>query len=210
MYLETGIFPEFVFYRENKNMSENVVVGLDLSLTGTGMCIKDGQGIRVETIKTLPKDFANDLSRLIHIREAILSKLPADVKMVCIEDFFTGAHAASAIKIAMLGTVIRLALYEKGISFTLVAPATLKKYILGKGVGEKSLILREVYKKYPNIDVKDDNQADSVVLCHIAESLCLKRSGVEQESLLKPQEEVLKGLLAAASERGYNWVKQSD
>ena len=189
-------------------MSENiVVVGLDLSLTGTGLAIKDAQGVRVETIKTLPKDFPNDLSRLIHIRDAILSKMPDRVDMVAIEDFFAGVNPASAIKIAMLGTVIRMALYEKGVKFTLCAPTSLKKFILGKGVGEKSLILREVYKKYPEIEVKNDNEADSVVLCHLAESLHLKRLGIKQESLLKPQEEVLKGLMAPESERRYNWEK---
>jgi crossover junction endodeoxyribonuclease RuvC len=147
--------------------------GLDLSLQATGFCLKNGQTITIETIKTEPKDFKNDLARLVHIRDTILRKIPVDVKMICVEDFFTPSNAmqaGSAIKLAMLGTAVRMALYERGIPFVIIAPSQLKKFVTGKGTGEKSMILREVYKRW-GIDAKDDNQADASVLAYLAEAL---------------------------------------
>ena len=154
-------------------LGENTFVGLDLSLTSTGFCRKVGKSFTIETVKTEPKNFKNDLDRLIHIRDTLLRKIPANVKMICIEDFFVPSNKlqiGSGIKLAMLGTTIRLALYERGLPFVIISPSQLKKFVTGKGSGEKSMILREVYKRW-GIDAKDDNQADATVLSYIAEAL---------------------------------------
>jgi crossover junction endodeoxyribonuclease RuvC len=158
---------------QEKYVAGQSYVGLDLSLTSTGFCLKNGSTITIDTIKTEPKNFKNDLDRLIHIRNTIISKLPADVKMVCIEDFFVPSNKlqiGSGIKLAMLGTTIRMALYERGIPFVIVSPLQLKKFVTGKGVGDKSMILREVFKRW-GINAKDDNQADASVLAYLAEAL---------------------------------------
>lgn len=151
----------------------DVFVGLDLSLTSTGFCLKQGKTITIDTVKTDPKKFKDDLDRLVHIRDTLLRMIPKDVRMICVEDFFTPSNAmqiGSAIKLAMLGTAVRMALYEKGIPFITIAPSQLKKFVTGKGVGDKSMILREVYKRW-GIDAKDDNQADASVLAYLAEAL---------------------------------------
>lgn len=151
----------------------DIFVGLDLSLTGTGFCLKRGDTLTIETVSTKPKDFKTDLDRLAHIRDTILRKVPANVKMVCIEDFFTPSNKmqlGSAIKLAMLGTVIRMTLHERGIPFVIIAPSQLKKFVTGKGTGEKSMILREVFKRW-GINAADDNQADASVLAYLAEAL---------------------------------------
>lgn len=156
-----------------KTVDDIPFVGLDLSLTSTGFCLKRGGVLTIETIKTDPKDFDVDLARLAHIRDTLLAKIPTDVKMICVEDFFTPANAmqiGSAIKLAMLGTAVRMELYERGYPFIIIAPSQLKKFVTGKGTGEKSMILREVYKRW-SIDAKDDNQADASVLSYLAEAI---------------------------------------
>jgi crossover junction endodeoxyribonuclease RuvC len=158
---------------QEKYVAGQSFCGLDLSLTSTGFCLKNGSTITIDTIKTEPKNFKNDLDRLIHIRNTIISKLPVGVKMVCIEDFFVPSNKlqiGSGIKLAMLGTTIRLSLYERGIPFVIVSPLQLKKFVTGKGVGDKSMILREVFKRW-GINAKDDNQADASVLSYLAEAL---------------------------------------
>lgn len=184
---------------------EPCFVGLDLSLTGTGFCLKMGNQITIETISTKPKDFANNLDRLIHIRDKLLSKIPMSVKMICVEDFFTPSNSmqiGSAIKLAMLGTVIRIALYEKGLPFVIIAPNSLKKHITGTGAGQKSMIVREVFKKY-GINAEDDNQADAVVLCAIAEHIYKIRSGLNTDDMTKYQKEVTSKIIDTP-ERLYN------
>lgn len=156
---------------ENANMSkDSVTIGLDMSLTGTGFCMLGEGKITVETIKTTPKTAENDLARLIYITDEIMRRIPTNTSMICIEDFFTPQNAmqmGSAIKLAMLGASIRLALYKAAMPFYVVAPSQIKKYIVGSGAAQKSLVIREVFKKY-GLDVKDDNQADACVLAHIA------------------------------------------
>ena len=191
---------------QEKYVAGQSFVGLDLSLTSTGFCLKNGSTITIDTIKTEPKNFKNDLDRLIHIRNTIISKLPADVKMVCIEDFFVPSNKlqiGSGIKLAMLGTTIRLSLYERGIPFVIVSPNSLKKHILGKGVGDKCMVVREVFKKY-GIDVKDDNQADASVLAYLAEHISQALSGKKMDDIPKYQQEVISGLLSSIGDRGYN------
>jgi len=50
----------------------------------------------------------------------------------------------------------------------------LKKFATGKGTGQKSIVVREVFKRW-GIDCKDDNQADACVLAHLAEGLCMDK-----------------------------------
>jgi Holliday junction resolvasome RuvABC endonuclease subunit len=148
-------------------------VGLDMSLSATGFCIRTGDEIRIETVKTKPDQFDNDLARLKYIVAEIMKRIPRSVGMICIEDFFTPGNAAqigSAIKLAMLGTATRLALYDAGMPFFVIAPGQLKKWATSSGASQKSLIVMSVYKTY-GIEVKDDNQADALVLAHIARAL---------------------------------------
>ena len=179
-------------------MSEDFFCGLDLSLTGTGVCVKRGSTLTIETVKTEPKNFKNDLDRLIHIRDTLLRKIPVDVKMICMEDFFVPSNKmqiGSGIKLAMLGTTVRLALYERGMPFVIISPSQLKKFVTGKGTGEKSMIVREAYKRW-GVDAKDDNQADAAVLGYLSESIHLRMNGIEQDGLIKPQIEVITTIIS--------------
>ena len=51
-----------------------------------------------------------------------------------------------------------------------MTPSQLKKFVTGKGNSEKSMVIKEVYKRF-GIDTNDDNTADAVVLGHIGLAL---------------------------------------
>ena len=148
-------------------------VGLDLSLTATGFCLKRGTELQMQTVKTTPKTAPNDLERLRHIRQRLMDLVPMDTAMVCVEDFFV-PHRASQINAAkgliMVGTLVRVALLERGLPFYVISPGQLKKYATGKGNGPKGIVIREIYKRW-GVDAKDDNQADACVLAHMAEAI---------------------------------------
>jgi len=155
--------------------NEACYVGLDMSLTSTGFFSQRGNMVTMETIKTTPKTCENDLMRLKYVVNEVMHRIPKDVAMICIEDFFTPSNPfqiGAAMGLIMLGTVMRLALYEAGYPFFIIAPGQIKKFATGKGTGQKSIVVREVYKRW-NFDVKDDNQADACVLAHIAKALCV-------------------------------------
>lgn len=174
---------------EKTPVKDLAYVGLDISLTGTGFFLKRGTEIEIKTIKTTPNTAPNDLERLRSIRQSIMELIPAGTAMICVEDFFVPRRASqmgAAKGLIMAGTLIRVALLEKGLPFYTVAPTQLKKFITGKGNSPKSLVVREVYKKL-GIDAGDDNQADACVLAHMAEAIH-KNQGV---GMLKYQEETI-------------------
>lgn len=148
-------------------------VGIDASLTGTGVCVKIDDTTQVHTIKTNPRTKPNDLERLRYISDEIMALVPEDVSLICIEDYFTPTNKfqmGSAISLVGLGITIRLAMYEKGIPFVIVSPSQLKKFVSGKGNIAKNMVIHEIYKRYGK-EVKDDNQADSLVLAYLADAI---------------------------------------
>ena len=177
-------------------------IGLDLSLTGTGVCIIKDDVVKTLTIKTKPDQFNNDLDRIIYITNEISKLIPDNTDMICIEDFFTGPNKGAAVKIAMLGTAVRLMIYNRKLPFFIVAPTSLKKFILGKGVGQKNLIICAVFKKY-NLTVANDNEADGACLAFLSRQIYNKLNKISVQ-LLKPEQEVVDSLFDHKSERGYN------
>ena len=145
-------------------------IGLDLSLTGTGFCLKEGNTLNVETIKTKPKDFPNKIERVKKIVTEVTRRIPQDVSLVCVENYFTPSNRAqigAAMGLIELGWSVRLALYQLEVPFYVIVPQHLKKFGTGKGNCPKSIVIREVFKRW-GVDVKDDNQADACVLANIA------------------------------------------
>lgn len=130
------------------------VVGVDLSLTGTGIATADGE-LTVRTNAADPIEM-----RLQVIRNAVLHRCAVvpPVDLVVIEDFVTRSPAASTL--GMVHGVVRVALTEAGIPFVLVPPATLKKYVCGKGTAKKDDMRMETYKRF-GLDIADDNQVDA-------------------------------------------------
>lgn len=114
------------------------VLALDLSLTATGVALPDGS---TEALTT----YLRGVERLEMLRQAVLKRCWVDetddacdgwyVDLVVIEGY-AYAKTNKAHDVGELGGVIRLALHENGLPFVVVAPASLKKYALGKGAGK--------------------------------------------------------------------------
>jgi len=166
-------------------------IGLDMSLSGTGFCKLTGPLITLETIKTKPREYASDLDRLMYITDKVLTMIPPETKLICIEDFYVPASRqqfGAAINLVGLGTLMRIKLYESGLPFAVVAPSQLKKFVVGKGNANKNLVLREVFKRW-SVDAKDDNQADACTLAKL--SLAIIEKLTSDKAFPKFQEEVI-------------------
>lgn len=182
-------------------------VGLDMSLTGSGVSTKEGTNVFVTTIKTAPKDFKNDLERYRYIVEKAFGyiKETPDKTFICIEDVFVPQNKMqinAAMKLIGLAYLIRSRLYEAGYKFYIPAPSQVKKFVSGKGTCPKDQVTKEVYKRW-GVDTKDDNQADACCMAYFAEALHAYLQ--DEKSVLnlpKAQAEVIK---AVALERpAYN------
>jgi Holliday junction resolvasome RuvABC endonuclease subunit len=128
------------------------VIGLDLSLTATGLCMPDGTTI---TIKTQPKDGDR---RLVAIAETIRRAAAEGADLAVIEDLPT--HAMSAGITGMVHGVARAALIGHSIPYALLSPATLKAFATGKGAGDKTPMAMAAYKR-AGVEFPDDNQCDA-------------------------------------------------
>ena len=99
------------------------ILALDPSLTSTGVCRPNQEtGLIITGKLTGPE-------RLAHIRDAVLALL-ADVELVLIEAVPTHG-AMSVAPLAGLGSVLRVAIYEAGISYVDVSPSTRAKFACG-------------------------------------------------------------------------------
>jgi len=156
----------------DKHAVTQISVGVDISLAATGFARVMGNRSELMTIKTKPRDFPTPFERYEHIVNTILSGIPDCTTLIAIEDYYvpqSKAQFGAAINLVALGTLVRKALYDKGLPFIIIAPSQIKKFVTGKGNAQKSLILREVFKRW-QIDAADDNQADAFSLAKMAEA----------------------------------------
>lgn len=128
------------------------VIGLDLSLTATGICMPDGAA---HTIKTNAKD--GD-SRLLQIRHALAHAFAPGADLAVVEDL--PKHAMAAGITGMVHGVARAELIDAGIPYALVVPSTLKKYATGVGSGDKVPMAIAALKRAGR-EFADDNQCDA-------------------------------------------------
>lgn len=173
-------------------------VGLDMSLTGTGFVIKDkgkAQPSTIRTIKTVPKNFKNDLERYQFIVNEVMQSMP-EASFIIIEDVFSPqskAQIGAAMKLIGLAYLTRTRLYNAGHPFFIAAPNQVKKFVSGNGQCPKDQVTKEVFKRW-NVDTKDDNQADAVVMAYLAEAIHNYVANGSLDGLTKPQAEVVKAI----------------
>jgi len=195
-----------------------VCVGLDMSFTGTGFCLLDNEKEKADTIKTKPADFPIDIERRVHIANEVFSRMlvdaedKIDVGLVCIEDYYvpmSSKQMGSAVKLIELGSHIRERMYAKGIPFVVIQPTRLKKWVTGKGNSPKSMMLKEMYKKFGK-DYADDNQADAAGLARMARHILEFDMGISNHKYTeytKYQEDVMKKIFDDSKK--YNWTPSS-
>jgi len=78
---------------------------------------------------------------------------------------FGNAHTLAIL--VEIGTAIRLALHGCGMTYTEVAPTSLKKFATGKGNSQKDQVMLAVYKKW-GFTPETNNIADAYVLAKMA------------------------------------------
>lgn len=132
------------------------VIGLDLSLRSTGVCLPDGTTYRIKT-----RDSDGD-GRLVHIRSDIRDDLDDwQPHLVVIEDLPT--HARGSGITAMVHGIVRCELAARGVPYALIVPATLKAYACDNGKADKEEMAAAAYlaagAEFP--DDKGGDQCDA-------------------------------------------------
>ena len=165
-------------------------IGLDLSLTGTGVVIlKGGKLVDQTVIKSKPLGLTprNEIERLLSIvAEVDKYILKYSPKMIAIEGLAFGiVKTTSIMQLAGLNYLTRERIINCDIDFIIVAPSTLKKFATGKGNGPKDLVMLELYKRYGE-SFTNNNAADAYGLAMMAYELISKNKiPAFQEETLK-------------------------
>jgi crossover junction endodeoxyribonuclease RuvC len=134
------------------------VLGLDLSLSGTGVAGANWTA----TIK--PPAKLRDVARLDWILSAILDRA-ADVDLVVVEGpaYSRQASQQGHHERAGLWWVTIRALWRRGVPYAVVTPGGLKRYATGKGTASKDEVLVAVTRRFDWF-AGDNNAADALVL----------------------------------------------
>lgn len=127
------------------------VLGLDLSLTSSGVAMPDGT---LTTIRTTRSDGDR---RLVVIADEIAQTL-SGVDLAVVEDLPTHAHGAGIT--GMVHGAVRTELIRAGVPYLLVPAATLKVFATGKGNATKPDMRMALYQRM-EIDERDDNCVDA-------------------------------------------------
>lgn len=173
------------------------ILGIDPSLTATGTCLQTEESIYPEEI-IIPE---KGPLRLIKIRESISGIINSYSPNLIILEGYAFGRINQAHQLGELGGVIRVLLYENGFKegrdLFIIPPTTLKKFVLGKGIGKKELILKEVYKRW-NFDTDSNNIADAFALSQLGGCILNQE---EYNVLNKSQKEVIDKIKGANDEK---------
>ncbi len=158
------------------------VLGLDLSITGTGLAHTVEGAVCTHLIKTRDKD--KDL-RLADIRR-VVREFGEGAALALIEA--PTPRSPSSVISGMVQGVVRLQLLDMGIPYGTLMPASLKKYATGRGTGDKVPMAIAALKR-AGLEFPDDNQCDAFWLWvaandHLAQPV-FDLPAVNRESLKK-------------------------
>jgi crossover junction endodeoxyribonuclease RuvC len=154
------------------------IIGLDLSLTGTGIAWNtDHHGRPTIGARTVHTGRRRGHDRLNEILVDVAAACRARPHLVVLEDLFVG-HNDNTLELAGLHGIVRHWLWTRTIPYALMAPATLKVWATGSGATRgpnavhKMAVREHVTADYGRlVHIDDHNQADAVALlaagCHV-------------------------------------------
>jgi Holliday junction resolvasome RuvABC endonuclease subunit len=144
------------------------LLGLDLSLTGTGLAVLDLRTRKILHADTLNTKSKRGADRLTTIRDSVIGVARKyDVTDTIAEYFGMSAkRGAGGIQTVWLHGIVVLALVEAGYPSPLyVAPASLKKLSTGDGFADKDA-MREALRKLLRVDYENDNTVDACLITY--------------------------------------------
>lgn len=127
------------------------IVGLDLSLTSTGISSICPKVLSIVTRIEKTSSSMSYMGRYNKLIESIKSEIPSNGDIIFfIEGYSFGSFgkSSSASYLIELSGILKYDLWKAGISYKIVPPTLLKKFITGKGNAKKEDIKLHIYKRY--------------------------------------------------------------
>ena len=142
-----------------------MIAGLDLSTTRIGYADPSGSTHSITT-SVKPKEPARRLHELVRSLEHLLRGLGPRPRLVVIEGYVPSARGLrTLIRLAELGGVVRLRLWELDIAYVEVNPAKLKRYATGSGGADKPAMQAAAAEL--GASAANHDEADAFLLRHL-------------------------------------------
>ncbi len=161
------------------------IVGIDASLTGTGVV---GLGYGPKPVSRHIASGQFGVLRLIEIRD-VVKRLIRDADLVVLEGYSFGSQGRAIFQTGELGGVLRVLIHEAGKRLMEVAPTQVKKFVTGSGGAKKETIILAVYKRW-GMEFKYNDEADALTLCYVGQAVLDTEAGVDPKLTLAQQETV--------------------
>jgi Holliday junction resolvasome RuvABC endonuclease subunit len=157
-----------------------LVVGIDQSLTGTGLAlihpdnaIMAPEAPRYSTTKIKPT--VRGVLRLMYIEEVVTRWIPPKTDLCLMEGYAFAAHG-QAFGLGECGGIIKRVIHLKGKRLIVVAPGTLKKYVTGSGAAKKNVMLLHAFKKF-GTSFEEDDECDAYCLAQLGAEYLAREAG---------------------------------
>jgi crossover junction endodeoxyribonuclease RuvC len=139
-----------------------VVIGLDLSLTSTGMAGINGYQ-EVFTDRIVPSKSETGHNRLRRITLGLHRWISSRTELAVIEGLSFGSFDRNGEQ-AGLAWMVRHSLWKRGIPYALVSPSQRMIYAVGNGRADKDRVLAATIKRYPQAEIGGNDEADALLL----------------------------------------------
>lgn len=152
-----------------------IVVGIDPSLTSTGVAVIDTESGEISAVRIATKASGDDLANRSRRIDAI-ANVVLDTVLFCDVAAVEGPsyaqrHAGSAHDRSGLWWAITGSLVGYGSPVVEVPPTVRAKYATGKGNAPKDAVMLAAAKRYPGADIDGNDTADAVILAAIGARL---------------------------------------
>lgn len=147
-------------------------LGVDQSLRCSGVAVI-GRNQELEYVGDIVPGKLTGAPRLGCIRSALRDVLAAnpEINYAAIEGYSYGSSVGRTFELGEVGSVVKLVLWDAGIPFIVVSPASLKQFVSGNGSSDKEHMRMAVLSKW-GLDFADrDDQCDAYGLAQVARSV---------------------------------------
>lgn len=145
------------------------VMGIDPSLSATAICLAgDGEAF-ASTLNTKPTEpgHLDKLKRMQRIAGMVSASIEVGTRLVMIEELSFHSQGSATRDLAGLWWTLLGHLASTDLTLGVVPPAVLKKWATGNGGAKKFLVGQAIARRWPDVRLHDDNEADALVLASI-------------------------------------------
>lgn len=144
-----------------------VVLGLDLSLASTGVCVMRDAGTTTDTLETKGKKtdgYPEREARIDRVLGLVAAAIPFDVDLVVLEAPSYASNTPGTWDRGGLWWSVKRGIRDFGHPLALVPPNNRAMYATGRGNASKPTVMAAAMRTYPQAVIHNDNEADAVVL----------------------------------------------